>query len=239
MTGTTADGGDVTIIGHRGCADQYPENTVLAMERSAPRVDAIEIDVRRCGSGELVVFHDERLDRLTNATGAVADAAWATLRELTVLDTAQTIPRLSTALDAIPADTAVNVELKERGIAADVRSVAAGVDNDVLYSSFDRAAIREVRSASADADCAFIVSDRGGPQIRTAAELDCVAIHPRYDAVLGTDLVEAAHDAGLAVNVWTIDATSPAAELVRAGVDGLIVDAWNVVDSDGDTAENG
>lgn len=236
---TATNGGEVTIVAHRGCAGLYPENTVLAMERSAPHVDAIEIDVRRCGSGELVVFHDERLDRVTNATGAVADTAWATLCELTILDTAQPIPRLSTALDAIPADTAVNVELKERGIAADVRSVAAEFENDVLYSSFDRAAIREVRSASADADCAYIVTGHGGPQIRTAAELDCVAIHPRYDAVLGTDVAAAAHEAGLAVNVWTIDATSPVAELVRAGVDGLIVDAWNVVDSDGDTAGNG
>lgn len=232
MTAPNGDGSEVTIIGHRGCAGQYPENTVLAMERSTPHVDAIEIDVRRCGSGELVVFHDERLDRVTNGSGAVADTAWATLRELTVLDTAQPIPRLSTALDAIPADTAVNIELKERDIAADVRSVAAGVDNDVLYSSFDRAAIREVRSASADADCAFIVSDHGGPQIRTAVELDCVAIHPRYDAVLGTDFVEAAHEAGLAVNVWTIAEAGPATDLLRAGVDGLIVDAWDIVDFD-------
>jgi len=48
------------VIGHRGCADVYPENTVRAVTRAANFLDAVEVDVRRCGSGELVVFHDER-----------------------------------------------------------------------------------------------------------------------------------------------------------------------------------
>ena len=81
---TRTDPDDVTLIGHRGCAAQYPENTVGAIERAAPHVDAVEIDVRRCGSGEVVVVHDADLGRLTGASGSVADADYDELRDLTV-----------------------------------------------------------------------------------------------------------------------------------------------------------
>ena len=54
-------------IAHRGFADDYPENTPLAFRKASERADAVEMDVQRCGSSELVVFHDAYLDRLTNA----------------------------------------------------------------------------------------------------------------------------------------------------------------------------
>lgn len=228
MTGAKR-GGDVRIIGHRGCAGQYPENTVRAVERSAPHVDEIEIDVRRCGSGELVVFHDERLDRLTDASGAVSDADYETLRQRAVLGSAETIPRLSTVLEAIPADTGVNLELKERGLAADALSAASGVENDVRYSSFIPAALREVRAADPTADTALVAVDGAARAIETATALGCGAIHPSRELVLDTVLTPSAHDAGLAVHAWTIADETAAAELVESGVDGLIVDRWDVV----------
>jgi len=101
------------VIGHRGCADVYPENTVRAVTRAANFLDAVEVDVRRCGSGELVVFHDETVDRLTDASGRLADVAWAELQELDVLGSGELIPRLETVLAAVPDGVELQVELKE------------------------------------------------------------------------------------------------------------------------------
>lgn len=228
MTGATNVDHDVRIIGHRGCADQYPENTVLAVTHSAPHVDAIEVDVRQCASGELVVFHDETLDRLTRESGPVATTDWETLRELSVLGSDQSIPRLSTVLEAVPADTAINIEFKQRGIVDDVRSVTDDVDNDIFYSSFLSAPLRAVGDADPSVDCGLLIDDTSESPIRAAIDLGCTAIHPSYETVLGTDLVETADSNGLTVNAWTIPDTETAAAVARAGVDGLIVDRWDL-----------
>jgi len=229
MTGTAPE--EVTLIAHRGCAGQYPENTVAALERSAPHVEWVEIDVRRCGSGELVVFHDGTLDRLTGATGRVADTGWDRLRELTVLGSGEPIPRLGEALEAVPADTGVNVELKGRGLAADAVAVAGEVDNDVLYSSFHPAALEAVGAVDTGADRALLVADPDPERaVRRAAALGCVAVHP--DAASATaEFVGTADGAGLAVNAWTVTERAGARRLLSAGVDGLIVDRWDVLDA--------
>jgi glycerophosphoryl diester phosphodiesterase len=225
-TPTTSD--DVQIVGHRGCAGQYPENTVLAMERSAPHVDMIEIDVQRCGSGELMVFHDDTLDRLTDGSGAVGSTNWSTIRELTVGDSEQTIPRLATLLDAIPTETGVNIEIKQKGIADDVLAVAAQIDNTVLYSSFYPTVLGEVQSVDPDASCALLFAELTQDPIQTATDLDCTAIHPRYDLVLSTNLMKTARKNGFRVNTWTIADSDVATELIETGVDGLIVDYCNL-----------
>lgn len=223
------DAADVALIGHRGCADQYPENTAHALARAAPHVDAVEVDVRRCASGELVVFHDEDLDRLTEATGRVADAEWSALRELTVLDSGEPIPRLREALAAVPSETAVNVELKERGLAADALAVAREADVDVWFSSFLPGALAALRDVDPAPETALLVDDGDADDvIERATELDCVAIHPAADLVTGPRFVETAHDAGVEVTAWTVTDRAEGDRLVAAGVDGLVVDRWDL-----------
>ena len=223
------DSDGVALIGHRGCAAQYPENTVAAIERAAPHVDAVEIDVRRCGSGELVVCHDAELERLTGATGRVADADWDELRELTVLDSGEPIPRLDRALAAAPEGTAVNVELKERGVAADALEVARDSGTTVWFSSFLPGALEALRDRAPEADRALLVADGDAASaVDRAVDLGCVAVHPAIDLATEPGYVEAAHDAGLAVNAWTAVDGADAARLLRAGVDGIIADRWDV-----------
>ncbi|MFB6251796.1 MAG: glycerophosphodiester phosphodiesterase [Halobellus sp.] len=229
---TDGPAGDVALIAHRGCAAQYPENTVLSATRAAPHVEIIEIDVQRCGSGELVVFHDDELDRLTGASGPVAETDWATLQTLTVADSGEPIPRLEPFLDAVPDDTAVNVELKHDGMAADVDSAVDGVKNDLLFSSFDADALRELRAAIPTASLGYLFFDEPGLAVSIATSLDCIAVHPSVNLVFSTDIVDAAHAAGLDVNVWTVDDTRIATDLIAAGVDGLIVDRWDLLDAD-------
>ena len=244
-----------TVIAHRGCPARGPENTVAAFRRAAANTPAVELDVRRCGSGELVVFHDEQLDRLLGVEGRVADTDLDTLQSNTVGDTSVTdrsgapgdarVPTLSTALDAIPDDTLVNVELKEVRVAGAVADVVAAAGNDVLISSFSPAALSAYADAGDD-PLAFLTTDPDwDAAVGTAVELDCAALHPQYELPFTPDgasepvgpsgdwnldrarrRIETAHDHDLDVNVWTIRDPTPVAPLRAAGVDGLIVDDW-------------
>lgn len=210
------------LIAHRGCAARGPENTLAAIERALPHVDAVEIDVRRCGSGEVVVVHDARLGRVTGLDARVSDVDFATLRTLSVLGSDQSIPRLDAVVDALPETVGLNVELKERGLTDAVEAAVAG-HPDVWVSSFDERALAETNRSRA-----FLFADDWDDGLATARSLDCDAVHPRYDLVADApERVVEAHDAGLGVNVWT-PPVEEVPRLRRVGVDGVIVDDWAV-----------
>ncbi|ELZ78291.1 glycerophosphodiester phosphodiesterase [Haloferax larsenii JCM 13917] len=207
---------------HRGCPVLAPENTLAAFRAATPRLPCVELDVRRCGSGELVVFHDETVDRMTDGSGAVADATLAELQELRVGDSDESIPTLAAVFDALPDSTFVNVELKESGLATDLAAVVADVSNEVLVSSFEADALREVREAST-LPVAYLFADDWADPLATAAELDCAAVHPYYE-LLSAARVEEAQDAGFDVNTWTVPDRETVERLREWGVNGVIVD---------------
>jgi glycerophosphoryl diester phosphodiesterase len=225
-------------IAHRGCMDDYPENTVGAFRGAAPKADAVECDVRRCRSGELVVFHDETLDRATDGTGRVDETDWSELRERRVHGTDERIPRLEAVLEAVPADTTVTVELKSEGLAADVVERIARVDNDVIVSSFHWDELRAARRAGASTLAVLCYENPDGA-LSLATELDCAYVHPPKELCIGTDLVERAHDRGMEVNVWTAETREDVDELRAAGVDGLSTDSVDIVEYVSRVGENG
>ncbi len=86
-------------IGHRGANDDEPENTLCSFQKALEiGVDAVEFDVRRAGSGELVVIHDDKVDRTTNGSGAVSSFTLDEIRRLTA-EKGERIPTLDEALD--------------------------------------------------------------------------------------------------------------------------------------------
>lgn len=208
------------LIAHRGFAALYPENTLAAVTRAAEVADVVEVDVRRCGSGELVVIHDATVDRVTDGTGRVADLTLAELSELSVIGSGEPVPTLSAVLEAIPPAVGVNVELKERGLVGDAVVALSTVDNDALVSSFDPAVLEAVGDGAPTAY--LYVDDPEG--VERAVDLDCAALHPHHQRCIGTDLVARAHDAGLSVHAWTVASAVTAKALGGAGVDGIIAD---------------
>ncbi|MFC7202322.1 glycerophosphodiester phosphodiesterase [Haloferax namakaokahaiae] len=217
------------VVGHRGCPALAPENTLAAFEAAAEVVPCIELDVRRCGSGELVVFHDETLSRLTGASGRVADTPFSELRRLTVGDSDESIPLLSEVFEVIPHSTCVNVECKHAGVASDLQRVVADVPNEILVSSFEREALREV-TAETSLSTALLFSRWWRRSLRMAKKLGCAAIHPRYD-LLSRERVEAAHDEGFEVNAWTVLDRETVRRLAEWGIDGVIVDDPKIAES--------
>lgn len=207
-------------IAHRGCMDDYPENTAAAFRASAPQADVVECDVQRCGSGELVVFHDATLDRVTGRSGRVGVTDWSELRELRVHGSDEPIPLLPEVFEAVPEDTTVTVELKSNGIASDVVDCIDGVDHDVTVSSFDPSELRAAKDAGASS-LAVLCHEDPAAALDVARELDADYIHPPKELCLDTDLVDRAHDRGVEVNVWTGDSRADVDQLRAADVDGV------------------
>ena len=117
--------GDVTVVAHRGCWRQAPENSLASIESCIDvGVDMVELDVRRTRDGELVLMHDETLDRTTSASGRLADRLLAELAAVRLRHTDggpvaglsdETVPTLEQALRAASGRILVNVDMKDPG----------------------------------------------------------------------------------------------------------------------------
>lgn len=220
------------VICHRACPVSAPENSVPAARAVPDWVDMIEVDVQRCASGELVVFHDQVLDRVTAGTGAIAGTNWDRLTELSLEGTDARIPRLESVIEALPPTVGLNVELKHAGVAADLEPLIADLDREVLVSSFIPQAITPLAELGVrTAHLTHPDRSAGWEAELTAAEsIGAVAVHPHFETV-GPEEIAAAHERGLTVNAWTVPDTESVTRLREAGVDGVIVDDWRLVES--------
>lgn len=217
------------LVGHRGCADHNPENTVWAVSAAAERLPAVEVDVRRCASGEVVAFHDERVDETTEGSGRIADLDLETLRSLHVAGSDERIATFAEILDAVPGEVTIHVELKEPGLHADVRAALADHGrSNVRLSSFSAPALAELHQSDWRPDAGLLFGERPDPNLALAKSLDCENVHPHVDQCLETDVVDRAHDEGFAVFAWGLTDVSAVPELEARGVDGVTTDTWDV-----------
>jgi len=211
------------LVAHRGFAGLHAENTVPAVRAAAARADAVEVDVRRCAD-DLVCCHDATLDRVTGESGRVADRTAAELGAIPVFDGPAGVPRLADVVDAVPADTGLVLEVKERDVAGETAELAADAPNAVTVSSFDRSALATVREAAPGVDRALLVAESPDRAVRQATDLDCAAVHAARDLCLRSRVVPLAREAGLDVAAWTVRSDFVASLLGRRGVDALIAD---------------
>jgi glycerophosphoryl diester phosphodiesterase len=210
-------------IAHRGFAGVYPENTMTAIRQAGTGADLIELDIRRCRSGDPVVIHDETVDRVTDETGAVADISLATLQSMNVLGTGEGVPSLEGVLRTVPSDVGLNLDLKEEGLVEAVVDLVEDIDNEIVLSSFLTDILAEAREIAPGIDRALLVDSSAEAGIERAASLDCAALNPHW-RLLDFALIERAHRSDLDVNVWTINDHEKTKQYDKMGVDGVIVD---------------
>lgn len=214
------------LIAHRGFAATAPENTIGAIQSAADHADAVEFDVRRCGSGELVVVHDDTIDRVTDGTGAVAEATASELAAYSVLESDESIPTLEAMLAALPPTVEVNLELKEPGIAADVLTALedADLDNRVVTTSFLPSELRTIRDCDPSQPIGLLADRHLETPVTTAVELDCDVLGASCWRCLATRIVPRATAVGLEVHSWSIERQPMATLLDRRGVDYVSAD---------------
>ena len=226
------------VLGHRGASAVATENTLAAFRRAmADGADGVELDVQRCKTGEVVVFHDEDLRRLGGRPERIDQLAFAELRRTTLAGGGE-IPTLDEALDACGPRALVNVEIKYEGFlpggcAALVRAVAeslarAGAGPRVVISSFSPAAVWLWQKLQPSVDSALLFDRprafRKPWPLRTDLVLPFLrprAVHP--EAVLCTPRrIEKWHRQGYRVVAWTVDNAASIEALSAMGVDGII-----------------
>lgn len=224
------------IIAHRGASAAAPENTLAAFRRAlAISVDAVELDVHLSSDGEPVVIHDPSLGRTTEGSGLVKDLTVAALRRLDAgrwfgeQFAGERIPTLAEALEILRTMRVI-IEIKNGPIyyphiAGCVATVirAAG-HRSITVSSFDHHALLQIRAASPEIETAALFSARPVDAVRLARDAQAQCLHPHW-AFATPDLIDAAHAAGLRVEVWTVDDPADMAEMARRKVDGIMTNA--------------
>jgi len=221
------------ILAHRGASADAPENTLAAFrEAAAQGADGVELDVMVCGSGEVVVCHDERLDRLS---GRDLEVRATPLRRLQKLDVGEhlrfgafaTIPTLEEVIAALPEHFLINIELKceqadDAGLSVKVGEYVerAGLSGRVIISSFNPLCLMRVAASFPALRRGFLI-DPDKPFWLQYALLtplcSSFSVHPHHHACTEPRMRSWA-EAGLKVATWTVDDPEEAARLRALGV---------------------
>jgi len=213
-------------IGHRGAMGYEPENTLISFQKAIELgADMIELDIHLCKSGELVVIHDEKVDRTTNGRGFVRDK---TLAELKQLDAGkwQAIPTLEEVLGEVNKRVSVNIELKGAGTAVPVamiidKYVSNGWGRNLfLISSFSIGELECSREKNRESRIGIVFDKKSRDLFNLTDKFSAYSIHPSIK-LTNPDLIEEAHKRGLKVFVWTANSSADIRRLIKIGVDGI------------------
>lgn len=217
-------------MAHRGASAAAPENTVeafrLAKELGA---DWVELDVRLSADGVVVVHHDAQL-----ADGRM-------LGELTIEQLPDSVPSLAEALEACEG-MGVNIEIKNLPDDPDYDADHAVVDavaglaqaylgpERTLISSFNMDSVDRMHRVDPSLPCAWLFFQMTDPAsvVDRAVAHEMAAIHP-FDNLVDAAMVRRAHEAGLRVNVWTVDDPERMGALIELGVDGICTNVPDVM----------
>ncbi len=213
----------IVRIGHRGAAGHAPENTVAAVQKGiALGVDFVEIDVRRTADGVLVALHDETLDRTTNGKGRVDRLARSEIETLNA-GNGEHIPTVVEVLKTAAGKTGLMLELKISGIGQKtVEAVReAGFKDPVIYASFLHDELTDVRSVDPEASLMVLFGRLPLAPVARAMKFKPSHVGLRHDTAT-RHLVDAFHDKGLLVFVYTANSLGDIQRALSAGVDGVI-----------------
>ncbi len=225
------------ILGHRGASAHALENTLAAFRRARDDgADGVELDVIRCATGEIVVFHDDDLRRLGDGRrDDVRSLRFAELRALQLRDPKTgftgTIPTLDEVLEELGPHLLVNVELKASRAHHGQRLAPAVATllyrhraARVIVSSFNPLALLRFRLAAPDLPTGLLFHGEQSRPLRAAWPRFAIrptALHPEHTLVQ-PDTVARWRGEGLAINTWTVDDPAELVRLRDLGVDAII-----------------
>ncbi|PKQ43682.1 glycerophosphodiester phosphodiesterase [Confluentibacter flavum] len=216
-------------IGHRGAKGHSPENTLESIKKALQLgVDGIEIDVHRCASGELVVFHDFTLDRMTNTSGEISKFTLKQLKKVEVKGHTQ-IPTLSEVMAFVNNKCLLNIELKgqdtpkETSRLIDFYIEKKGWDySNIIVSSFQKDLLETVYKTNSNIPLGVITDTNLEEAVNFAKTINAYSIHPDY--TLLTQEIVANLKEQFKVFTWTVNNLKPIKRIKSYEVDGIISD---------------
>ena len=217
-------------IGHRGAKGYEPENTLVSFQKALNlHVDGIELDVHLSADGEIIVIHDETIDRTTNGKGFVNTLS---LRELKtfLIDENYEIPTLTEVFELVNQKCLINIELKSYDSTDKVVSLIEkyvskkGWKNDrFLVSSFDWNALQQVAFLNDKIPIGVLTETNLDLALAFAKFIQAKSIHP-YFHLLTKENTEQIQEKGLQVFPWTINKLEDIQKIKTYNVNGIITD---------------
>ena len=237
----------VQVSAHRGWPKVAPENTLPAFEMALESgADYIELDVQLTKDGELVVFHDDTIERTTNGKGYLTDFTYDELQKLSAgswygdeheFDDVK-IPKFTEVLDLIGNDILLNIEIKSHGnVPATAEKVVEIIEEyDIKKScyvtSFSYQALKRVKELDPKIKTALIAHIAPSTVYSQMDYIDAISVNYLF---INQSVVNNAHRSGKKVFVWTVDRSGPMKKMISLGVDNIITNrpdkAVEVVDT--------
>lgn len=213
-------------IGHRGAMGHETENTISSIKKALElNVDMIEIDVFVIKSGEVVVFHDDLLDSLTNAKGKIEDYTWEELKKVVVTGNHK-IPLLEDVITTINKKTPLNIELKGSKTAKPVFDILTAFYEkgwtraDFNISSFLWEELENYRKLDTTISIGILTEENPIDAITIAEKLKAQSINPWYKT-LTSENIELIHKKGFKIYTYTVNEPDTIRQMIRLGVDGI------------------
>lgn len=226
---TELPAGNVNIWAHRGCSMRYPENTLLAFEEAAKLdgITGIELDVQLTKDGEMVVIHDEKLDRTTTGHGGVAEYTLSEIKSYAITPSGKkeeyidkkgqtlSVPTLEEVFVCLKPyceknNLQINIELKNsvvryEGMEEKVIELvdAYGLENNIVYSSFNHESVGLVKKLNPDAKTGTLSGD-AIVCLEGAKKYHADALHPSiYGMAINQETLDYIKEQQIPVRMWT------------------------------------
>lgn len=219
-------------IGHRGAKGYVAENTYESISKAIELgVDGIEIDVFKCASGELVLFHDKDLKELTGESGLIENLTIKELEQFLVLGKYK-IPTLKDVLTRIEKPLFVNIELKGLNTAQATSKIIADISRSTswslehfIVSSFNWDELEQFRSIDKNTPVGVLVSKSMSinEAIEFGKRINAQAIHPNFK-LLNDKAVKKIKNNGFKIYTWTVNNEDDINFMKKLKVDGIISD---------------
>lgn len=245
MQGTTSLVFDPPVIAHRGASAYAPENTLAAFTQAALlNIHWVEFDVMQAACGELIVMHDDDLNRTSNGKGQVVDYPY---RYLQTLDAGtwfhpqfadERIPTFAQVLKFLhDSKMNANIEIKAlpqyekqqvRRMVDEIKPYLQTQTFKILFSSFSFKALYLLRDLLPEADIGLLLHAWEPNWENITQELNCVSIHI-YQRILTKRAVQQIKSMGKIVLSYTVNKPDTAKRLFSWGVDAVFSDVPDVI----------
>lgn len=228
----------LVIVAHRGASRIAPENTLSAMRKAIEfGADYAECDVFQTKDGEIVLFHDEEMERTTGKDGMIWDYTLSELRELEVgfwfkeEFKGEPIPTLREVIQLVRGKIKLNIEAKVAGNDPDIAQKVVDIirsekfAEECMVTSFEKPVIEKVKEIAPYIKTGFIFDEEHPPDIFEGNWEYVCSKRTLVDALF----VKMAKQNGKKLFVWTVNYPAEMKRLIALGVDGIITDVPDVL----------
>ena len=223
---------DILVVGHRGAMGHMLENTIESVQKAIElNVDGIEIDVFKSKTGELVVYHDPFLSRLSNSNAFIEQISLDSIKKIELIG-GYFIPTLKEIVDIIPEKIFLNIELKGSNTAFKTNKVIIEYlkefnlsPSKFIISSFRWDELKKFRDLNKDIPIAILVDSlyKIDNAIKLAKEINAIALNPN-NKFITKKIVNKIQSNNIKVFPYTINSPKNIKRMKLMGVDAIITD---------------